>query len=129
MATTHKDPFPGQWSYIRTGAPIEELRHLQAACVMALEQRFPALTPGQTRLEFSHIDEREFTLLLTNPSLAGVALATVFPRRHCHHDAREAYIDFPYIHSKADVLRELLRGLGVAPSPHPAGLCNRHPHP
>jgi hypothetical protein len=93
------------------GTPIEALQALKAACLTTLERRFPAHLPGQTRLECSSIDEKEFSLIVSNPSMPAVPLEMFFPQRHSYRDGSQVYIDFLHPHSKADVLHELLHGL------------------
>src|SRR5438034_4401866 len=104
----HHIPLSGPWASIRLGTRIEDLQALRSACLTALERCFPALAPGQTGLEFSHIDEKEFCLIISHPTLPAVPLETLFPQRHCHRDGSQVYIDFPHPYSKADVLHELL---------------------
>ena len=93
------------------GNPYRGLQALKAACLTVLERRFPTHVTGQTRLEFSSIDEKEFSLIVSNPSMPAVPLEMLFPQRHSYRDGSQVYIDFLHPHSKADVLHELLHGL------------------
>jgi hypothetical protein len=66
---------------VEFGTPIAALRKLEASAIWALEHVFMMLEEEQTRLQFQHIDQREFSLYLINPQMHLARLEAVFKNR------------------------------------------------
>jgi hypothetical protein len=74
------------------------------------------------RLQFQHIEQREFSLYLINPQMHRARLETVFKNRAIMQEGVQAWVDFQHPATRHDVLVEMIEGLTAEMRPETAWL-------